>query len=256
MKMRNRLAVAAATIASASLFASTGSAMAAYPNFSDCPRGTPNLFFCVDIQSRSGYLDIKGFRVPIGESFNIRGGLRDVAGQAEFVPPRGTTGVFSKPIQVPGGLLGINFPLPGNAVTATAKLAGSTSAIRLDAGNLNLSIPLKLELTNPIIGPGCKIGSDSNPVRVNLITGTTNPPAPNRPISGSFGTFETPDQYTIIVRGNTNVDNAFAIPGASGCGIGLGLINSIVNLKLKLPAASGTNTMVIGNDVALRNGQI
>jgi hypothetical protein len=250
---RSRIIAAGIAACAAASLGSSGVAAAAFPDFSDCPKTTPNISSCVHLQSRSGHLTIKGFEVPIGESFQLRGAsVTDDTSPSgfRFVPPRGTTGVFSKPIQVPGGLLGINFPLPGNAVTATAKLAGPVSNINFDPGNIELRIPLKLALTNPIIGPGCQIGSDSNPVRLDLIVGTTAPPAPNRPITGRVGDFVFESNYLGLI-GNVNVDNSFSVPGASGCGIGLGLINSVVNLKLKLPAAGGNNEIVIGNDVAL-----
>jgi len=230
----------------------SGTAAAAFPDFSDCPRSAANLIGCFDSQSRSGSLTIKGFAVPIGTSFELRGALvfdASRAGGARFIPPTGKTGIFAKPIQVPGGLLGIDFPIPGNAVTATAKLAGSPSGIEVDLDTFTVKLPLKLALTNPIIGPGCQIGSDSTPVRVNLIVGTTAPPAPNRPISGRLGTIST-GSY-VGFTGNVHVDNSFSIPGASGCGIGLGLINSIVNLKLGLPSTGGNNTMIVGNDIAV-----
>lgn len=230
----------------------SGTAAAAFPDFSDCPRTAAGIIGCFDSQSRSGSLTIKGFTVPIGESFELRGALVDDAsraGGARFIPPTGKTGIFAKPIQVPGGLLGINFPLPGNAVTATAKLAGPPSGIEVDLSTFTVKLPLKLALTNPIIGPGCQIGSDSSPVRVTLIVGTTNPPAPNRPITGRIGTVTTGTYIGFI--GNTHVDNAFSIPGASNCGIGLGLINSLVNLKLGLPSSGGNNTMIVTNDIGL-----
>jgi hypothetical protein len=252
MRRSSILATGVAACAAA-LLGTTGVASAAFPDFSDCPKRTPNITSCVHVQSTAGFMDIKGFRVPIGTSFQIRGAAvaspSSPTGTA-FVPPTGTTGVFSKPIQVPGGLLGIDFPIPGNAVTATAQLAGTPSQVNLDLGQLSISIPLKLALTNPIIGPGCQIGSSSNPVRLNLIVGTTNPPPPNRPITGAIGTADFQPNY-ILVRGDVNVDNSFSVPGASGCGIGLGLINSIVNLKLKLPSAAGNNTISITNDVAI-----
>ncbi|MES1171414.1 MAG: hypothetical protein ABUL56_03530, partial [Actinomycetota bacterium] len=215
---------------------------------------TPDLATCVDIQSRSGSLTIKGFAVPIGESFELRGGLQANPSSPtglSFVPPRGTTGIFAKPVQVPGGLLGIDFPIPGNAVTATVKLAGPVSGISVDTGAFTVRTPVKLALTNPIIGPGCQIGSDSSPIRLNLIIGTTAPPAPNRPITGRLGAPDFSNPNYILLRGGVNVDNSFSVPGASGCGIGLGLINAIVNAKLKLPSAGGNNEIIVGNDVAL-----
>ncbi|MDW5593513.1 hypothetical protein VSS74_04140 [Conexibacter stalactiti] len=249
MKLRNRIAAVSAGVASAALLALSGQASAAFPDYAGCPSG---VFYCIDIQSTSGSMDIKGFGVPLGDSLRIRGGLgQNTAGEIVFSPARGTNGFIAKPVQVPGGILGIDFWLPGNSVTATAQLAGSPSDIRLNPFTLDMSVPLKLALTNPIIGPGCQIGSNRSPVWVNLITGTTAPPAPNRPISGHLGRLSTPTPTSVILSDNLNVDNSFAIPGASGCGIGLGLINGAINLKLKLPSAAGNNALIVGNNVAL-----
>lgn len=233
----------------------SGSANAAFPNFSGCPRAS--VVTCLNIQSTGGSMTIKGFAVPLGDSLEIRGGVGDDGrGGSVFVPATGTQGLIARPVQVPGGILGINFPLPGNAVTATAKLAGPPSSLRVDANTLTLRMPLKLELTNPLIGPGCQIGSNSNPAWVTLITETTNPPAPNRPITGRVGTPGFPDANTVTLTGNENVDNSFAIPGASGCGLGLGLINGAINLKLRLPSAAGNNELRVVNNLALRNAAV
>lgn len=254
MKKRNRIIALAAGSCVAPLMMFSGSAAAVFPDFAGCQRSVPDVAGCLNVQSRTGSLTIKGFAVPIGTSFQLRGTLAYDSSTStgyRFYPPTGTTGVFAKPVQVPGGLLGIDFPIPGNAVTATAKLAGPVSGITVDPGTLQVRIPTKLALTNPIIGPGCQIGSDGNPIRLNLITGTTSPPAPNRPITGRIGTYEFTSPAYIVIRGNTNVDNSFAVPGASGCGIGLGLINALVNAKLRLPSAAGNNTIIIDNDVAI-----
>src|SRR6185436_2910955 len=97
----------------------------------------------------------------------------------------------------------------------------------------------------------CHVGTDRNPVSLNLITGTTSPPPPNRPISGSPGRFEFVPPDTIVIPNNRNVENSFAVPGATECGLGLGLINSLVNLKLGLPSAAGNNSIEIRSDVAI-----
>lgn len=250
MKMRKHL-LGAGVLAAATM-AFGGTASAAFPNFSDCPRATiRDAGTCVDIQSTGGHLTIKGFEVPIGESLEIRGGARFTETGNTFIPPAGTNGFFARAIQVPGGLLGINFPIPGNKVTATARLVGPASNIRLDLGAFGVSVPIKLELRNPLIGPFCQIGSNSNPVRLNLITGTTSPPAPNRPISGGFGTFVATETYFSVI-GNRNVDNSFAVPGANSCGLGFTLIDSLVNAKLRIPSAGGNNEMVIVNNVGLQ----
>lgn len=197
-------------------------------------------------------MDIKGFAVPLKDSLEIRGALSfNSSGNVVFNAPRGTSGFFGKPIQVPGGILGIDFPIPGNAVTATAQLAGPPSSLRIDPGDLTLSMPMKLALSNPIIGPWCQIGTDSAPANVRLIIGTTSPPAPNRPITGRLGDATLVSDYEVQWRGNENVDNSFSIPGASNCGINLGLINAVINAKLKLPSAAGNNSLRVVNNVGL-----
>jgi hypothetical protein len=243
----------AASAAAVGMCAAGGTAQAAFPNYTDCPRADPAVLVCVDIQSRSGSLTIKGFTVPIGESLNIRGGLRAVGTGAEFVGANGTNGFFARPIQVPGGILGIDFPIPGNAVTATATLVGPASGIKIRTTDFGVETPVKLKLSNPLIGSGCQIGSDSNPVVLRLITGTTNPPPPATPISGRIG---RPDLATKTITGNVNVDNTFGIPGASRCGLGLGLINGVINLKLGLPSAAGNNEMIVVNDVGLIGSRV
>jgi len=250
--MTLRRAVSVTAVAVGAFAAASGTATAAFPNFSDCPRSNPVVKGCIDVQSRSGSMTIKGFTVPIGESLEIRGGLDYDTGT--FYAPVGTTGLFSRPIQVPGGLLGINFPIPGNAVTATAQLAGPPSSIRINVGDLSISMPVKLKLSNPLIGPGCQIGSNANPARLNLITGTTSPPPPNRPISGAPGTVVVQPNYFAFI-GNRNVDNSFAVPSANSCGLGLHLIDALVNAKLRLPSAAGNNEMIIVNDAALGNAR-
>jgi hypothetical protein len=107
-----------------------------------------------------------------------------------------------------------------------------------------------VKLDNPILGSNCYIGTNSNPSRVSLTTGTTSPPPPNTPISGSIGEIRAEGEPTVLtLTGAINVDNAFAVPGASGCGL-LGIANPLVNLKLQLPSAAGNNTMIVRNNVA------
>ncbi|ADB53755.1 hypothetical protein [Conexibacter woesei] len=233
MRLHKKLLGAGVGALVAGCLGMSATATAAFPNFSDCPRGS---LYCVDVQSTGGSMDIKGFRVPLGDSLNIRGGLVSPDGsQVVFTPPAGTNGFFSKSIQVPGGLLGIDFPLPGNAVRATAKLAGPPSAIKIGLDDFSLRMPMKLELRNPLIGPWCQIGSDRNPVTVNLHI-------------ARFGTPDFPAGGGLLLYGNTHVDSTFSIPGASNCGLTLGLIDALVNAKLRLPSSSGNNTITIDNN--------
>jgi len=245
-----------ALLATGAMLAFAGTASAAFPNYSDCPRTNPQVFACVDVQSVSGSLEIKGFTVPLGNSLEIRGGLEVASGRGAgnpLVAPAGTNGFFSKPIKVPGGLLGLELPIPGNTVLATAQLAGPTSSVVFHIGFpvTTVTLPVKVRLDNPLLGSSCFIGTNGSPAAVTLTTGTTSPPPPNRPISGGVGTPIANEAGTELqLLGATTVDNAFSIPGATGCGL-FGVLDGVVNLKLKLPSAAGNNAMIVEGNVGL-----
>jgi hypothetical protein len=247
--MTLRKYVVALLVAGACL-APAGVASAAFPNFTGCPTSAPGFELCVNVQAVRGNLNIKGFDVPLGESLEIRGAI---SREETFLPATGTNGFIARPVAVPGGLLGIEW-IPGNSVLAITELAGSPSAVRFDTGRLGLSVPVKVRLVNTLLGMNCHIGTNANPVRLNLITGTTSPPPPNRPISGSIPVerFVPPNQIQGI--GVVNVENSFAVPGATECGLGLGLINALVNLKLGLPSAAGNNSISVTNNIAITLG--
>jgi hypothetical protein len=252
MKMRKHALALVVAVVAVAWVAAGGIAQAAFPDFSRCPTTAPDIAGCIHVKNTSGDLNIKGFNVPLGGSLEIRGGLTTSETGNRFVPATGTNGFFSTPVPVPGGLLGIDFWIPGNSVLAITELAGPSSGIQFDFETFSIRIPVKVRLVNLLLGMDCHIGSDSSPVVLNLITGTTNPPPPNTPISGRTGRFTVVSPTLLTVTGNVNVDNAFAVPGASRCGLGLGLINSLVNTKLRLPSAAGNNSIVVGNDVAIQ----
>jgi hypothetical protein len=250
--MRSRKLALALTSALATMAIAMGatSASAVFPNFTGCTAGEFANEACIDIQNRTANFNIKGFNVPLGESLEIRGKLvRNAEGAFVFTPPAGTNGFFARAVPVPGGIFGIEW-LPGNSVLAITELAGRPSDIRINLGEVSIRIPIKVRLVNVPLGMDCHIGTTSNPVNLNLITTTTEPPPPNRPISGRRGT-ATSDGRVIRIIGNVSVENSFAVPGATECGLGLGLINSLVNLRLRLPSAAGNNSMEIVNDVAV-----
>jgi hypothetical protein len=229
-----------------------GAASAAFPNYSGCKRELPEFEACINIQAVRGNLNIKGFNVPLGDSLEIRGTLQGEPGdEFIFVAPTGTNGLFARPVPVPGGLLGIDW-IPGNEVLAITELAGSASDIDFDTQTLNVTIPIKVRLVNFLLGMNCHIGTNSNPVVLELTTGTTNPPPPNRPIRGSIGipNIVPPNQLQFLNA--VNVENAFSIPDSSSCGFGLGLINAIVDSRLGLPSAGGNNSIEVTNNIGLQ----
>jgi hypothetical protein len=244
MVFRVRLIAIAATAAVAAWCALGGAALAAFPNFSGCTRASAVL--CLNVQSQSGSMNIKGFQVPLDHSIEIRGGFSPTLA---FVPAAGTNGFIAQPVNVPGGLLGIELPIGLNLVSATAELAGPPSSIRLGLNDASITMPIKLRLSNSLIGSNCHIGSDSSPVNIHLIVGTTSPPPPNRPISGHEGRSEISENL-VISRNELHVDNSFSIPGATGCNIFL-LTELLIDAKLRIPSAAGNNALIIEDDLAI-----
>ena len=81
---------------------------------------------------------------------------------------------------------------------ATAELEGN---IRISRTNLlsgapeaALTLPVRVHLENSFLGNECYVGSKAQPVDIELTTGTTSPPLPNEPITGSLGEPEFKDE--------------------------------------------------------------
>jgi hypothetical protein len=109
-----------------------------------------------------------------------------------------------------------------------------------------IELPARVRLENPFLGSQCYIGSSSHPIMLNLTSAVTNPPLPNRPISGEVGQLEFRDEFTFIgVKEDRLVDNSFSTPGATGCGGSYApVIDPVIDAKLGLPSAAGRNTLI------------
>jgi hypothetical protein len=101
--------------------------------------------------------------------------------------------------------------------------------------SIALKVPVKIHLHNLVLGPNCYIGSNADPIVLNLQETPTSRPVP----SGNGG--------ATIVTGVEVADDTFAVPGASGCGL-FGTLDPILNLKVGLPSPSGKNAALIDED--------
>jgi len=235
------------------------------------PTDTTTGLFCSHSETTGGQLTIGNSTVQITnnpDTVDFGAYSIDPAGffgpEVIVTPTNGE--VFGGPAQVvPGGLLGLTGELaplskpldPINQVTSSLELAGPiTPATVLDptatkyffcaAGPLFscsdtpspgsvVTVPIKVHLHNPVLGPNCYIGSNAHPIVLNLQeTPTSNP------VLGENGN-------AILVTGVEVEDNTFAVPGASGCGL-LGALDPVLDLKVGLPAASGKNSALIDED--------
>jgi len=223
-----------------------------YGALAGCPSPEENseTTVCIRADVTGGHLQMGSKDVPIKNTITLSGGVNEELENFDESPKGG----LSKAKQeIPGGIIGltgldwlINF-LGAEAlkVYAVAELAGPPTGITFST----VTLPLKVNLVNPVLGKNCYVGSTSKPIVLNLTTGTTEPPPPNEPITGDEGDFSVDGKGIVHIDNGTFVDNAFAAPAASGCVLTLlGFIpislDGVVNLQAGLPAAAGTNEAV------------
>jgi len=247
-----------------------------YAPFKFCPLSNSTVVSCTIAESKSGEFTVGKRTVPINKTITLQGGLSETETGLEFHAAEGAETLTKVPLYVPGGLFNIVAPEYLNkeqkerfekfinegitGVTATAELAKPASSIILNPTNLlfesgtALQLPLKIKLGNVFLGSSCYVGSEANPVTLNLTTGTTKPEKPNEPIKGKVGAFEEFEHGALVrLIGGSLVDNTWAAPGASGCGGKAleGIIDPAVNAELGLPAAAGHNTAILNGNIEL-----
>jgi hypothetical protein len=242
--------------------------------FYDCPLNV-EVSGCLVSRTTSGEITLGKQAVPIVNTQTLQGGFRnEESGAMAFLGAKDGNTLSKTPQKVPGGLSGlVNCTAISNfferiacelvfengvtGVNATTELAAPASSIGLNelalltASGTALSLPIKVKLENPFLGSECYIGSTAHPIILNLTSGTTSPPLPNKPISGKIGTFkEKAEGRILVISGNSLVDNSFAAPEATGCG-GLFsfLIDPIIDSKIGLPSAAGHNTAILNNTI-------
>lgn len=265
--------LAVATVASAGVTGDVSEFSLCPTSFT--PPATAGPLTCSHSETTGGQLAIGNSIVPISNNPDtvdfggyspIRSGFFSRP-EALVTPTNGE--VFGGPAQVvPGGLLGLTGQLaplskpldPINEVTSSIELAGpiapstvvdptATEAFFCATGPLNscsggpspssvLTVPIKVHLHNSVLGPNCYIGSNSNPIVLNLQNVPTSDP-----VFSGVGN-------ATIVSGVEVSDDTFAVPEASGCGP-FGLLDQVLNLKVGLPSPSGKNSALIEEDAEI-----
>jgi hypothetical protein len=259
--------------------ASTASAASHSPKgefaaFGECPLNNPEVKSCIYSLSSSGSFKVGTKTVPLVNPVTLQGGIRETETGGEFVAAENGNTLSKTAQPVPGGLLGITAPAwwpkflrdlfnevvinqGATGVTATVELAQPASKVVIKPENLlaaegtALSLPVKIKLSNAFLGSNCYVGSNSSPIVIDFTTGTTSPPPPNVPISGSPGSITVNGGFTLFTfSGGKLVNNSFAAPGASGCGGLFALfVDPLVNSILGTPAAAGNNTAILEGQI-------
>jgi hypothetical protein len=251
-----------------------------YAVFAQCPVKTKHVNGCIYSPTESGYVTIGKQEVPIVNTQDLQGGLlREEEPFIKHMAGALNGETLTKTAQeVPGGLTGLVncneitgegwfekelrsacksiFDNKLTGVNAITELAGPASGVVLNTAaeqlgeGTALTLPVKVRLENPLLGSECYIGSESEPITLNLTTGATSGGPTGKP-----GTQTTTEAGGILViSGVSLVSNTFKAPEATGCAYGL--LDGIIDSKMGLPSAAGKNTAVLNGKVEIANSEL
>jgi hypothetical protein len=233
-------------MAAGMLLVGTGSAAAAaqprggYAVFAQCPTQAKHVNGCVYGRLYEGYITLGRTGVPVTKTIVLQAGtLRE-------------TEPFVK--QLVGALDGetlakVGQPLFGLPISVVPELAAPPSAIFVHTKPLSLMLPVKFRLESTFLPVACLIGSDADPIRLLLTTGSTG-----GGLKGNAGVESPLEGGGIdLISGVVMVDRGFAAPGAQGCGSS-GAIDTLIDDDLGLP--SSDNTVVFDESLEIANSEL
>lgn len=226
--------------------------------FADCPTGVKHVGFCLVATTTGGEFKLGSKTVQITKPIVMQGGL--IEGSHVLVPATDGNTLSRSTFTVPGGLTGIEGLPLGGEVLASTELAGPIEVFEenlTDGRGPAVKLPVKVKLENPTLGEECYVGSEAEPIVLELTTGTTKPPSGTEPISGNPGTVGlNPAQNIVTISGASLVDNTFAVPGVTGCGGVLSpLLDAAVDVEAGLPASPGTSRAILTGTLAETNAR-
>jgi hypothetical protein len=258
-KLAGVAATAVAAVAIAAPLAQATTPNPGYTQFAGCPSHSEVSYIssCLRSVVKSGTFKMGSKEVPITNPITLSGGTDELLGKFAYNSKGGMPPVNQK---VPGGVIGLTgltwlaefLGVEALTLYAATELAGTP----VFKGTNDITLPVKVHLINVALGNNCYVGTTSNPITLHMITGTTSPPPPNEPITGTKPKITGDELEILHLNGGVYVDNSFSAPGASGCALTLfGFIpisiNGLVNSQSGLPAAAGTNTTIQNIDSEL-----
>jgi len=195
-----------------------------YEQFTGCPHPgeKPEIVTCFRETFTGGEMQLGNIEFPIANPVKLIGG-QTAAGTFHF---NAFGGLLPAKQPVPGGVVGFTgftwleeyFGPEALLLYAQIELAGSPG----DQLTEPATLPVKIRFVNAALGTKCYVGSNANPIVLNLIAG----------MSGEY------------------VDSSFAVPGANGCFLTLFgfpplAINGVIDTRMGLPSPGGSNQAVL-----------
>jgi hypothetical protein len=277
--MRKLLATGLAGLLAMLLLASTASAASHNPTgefarFKECPLDRATITDCVYSVTDKGSFKLGAKTVPIVNPLILQGGFEGIRQEVEFFNAENGETLSETAQPIPGGLSGVA-PPPwwpqfmkdwfearieegASAVNATVELTGPSegkSDADLSTENLLYSegtaigLPVAFHLENPILGADCYIGSEAEPVQIDLTS------TKDGDLKGSPGQMDFNKAFTLATDTTARlVNNSFEVPKAKGCGgIFSYFIDPFLNSLLGLPSGAGENSAIF--EGVLTDGQ-
>jgi hypothetical protein len=243
-----------------------------YAPFRECPLTVVTLTDCVYSSSTKGGFTVGARKLPLYSPLVLQGGFEGSSTEIGFHGAENGETLVKVP-QPLAGVLGpgaalswwpkflqewVNDGIEKEAhsgISAYIELAAPAEEIKLNTENLLfeegtvLGLPLKIRLQNQLLGEHCQVGSDAEPLKLKYTSG------PSGSLHGAVGHEAFNPTYRMTTfTGARLVDNAFAAPGASGCG-GLlsAFLDPLVDEIFELPSAPGQSSAVL--EGTLRDAQ-
>jgi DNA-binding beta-propeller fold protein YncE len=206
--------------------------------------GTGTIGLCLSANSTHGSISIGKLTTTTGNT-NLQIGLvaSNGAGTFRVIPPSAGS-LEADPVQLA--------TTPVGPVRAVTESAGRPSNFCLFCGispdQPIITIPIKIQLENPTLGPNCTIGTRQNPILLN----PQNTDLSNAKSVGGFFSFDSngvPDSSpgpdgALLATGLVQGDDTFAVPAATGCGPN-GSLDGVVDGVAGVPSPSGSNHLVL-----------
>lgn len=258
-------AVASMAFASGS-FAASHHPTGEFEQFGECPLNRESIKSCVYSVSSEGSFKIGSKTVPLVNPVTLQGGYEGKPAELQFYGAENGDTLSRTAQPVPGGLLGITAPTwwPGwiqdwfndlinegfTGVNATVELTGPSTGLTniylntthlLEENGTTLGLPVKIKLSNAILGSSCYIGSDSEPVHLEFTTGQSGE------LHGTAGSLSVNKTFTLSTfTGGRFVDGTYTAPGVEGCGgIFSFLVDPLVESILGVPSGEGENSATL-----------
>jgi len=229
--------------------------------FSQCPigaglvpssPGNSRVDICVYGVAQDGTIDIGALDTTFAGPGVVQGGsgllgrgltwANAIDGQSYSAPKQLLAMSVENLIGNPSGIT----PPPNSQVYVETAQAGQMAFGLASTGFAVVTeVALSFHLVNPLLGPNCYVGTTSDPIVLNLTTGTSGA------LTGSLGAVDPYGNFAggLYTVGTEVVDNQFTVPAATGCGNG-GVWDSAIT-SLEGANSPGSNTAILYGNYAL-----